>query len=66
MGTERVLDVCFDTMDGGTQDLPRGALAMDATLSWRIDTETENIACPDATPRSGFSATAATYCAAFI
>ena len=48
-GHRRVLDVCFDTMDGGTQDLPRGALAMDATLSWRIDTETENIACPDAT-----------------
>ena len=46
-GHERPLDDCFDTMDGGTQDLPRGALAMDATLSWRIDTETENIACTD-------------------
>ena len=46
-GHERPLDVCFDTMDGGTQDLPRGALAMDATLSWRIDTETENTACTD-------------------
>ena len=34
-------------MDGGPQDLPRGALAMDATLSWRIDTENENTACAD-------------------
>ena len=42
-----MLDGCFDTMDGGPQDLPRGALAMDATLSWRIDTETENTACTD-------------------
>ena len=46
-GHERELDVCFDTMDGGTQDLPRGALAMDATLSWRAITETENNPCPD-------------------
>ena len=32
-------------MVGGPQDLTRGALAMDATLSWRIVTETENTAC---------------------
>ena len=49
-GHERELDVCFDTMDGGTQDLPRGALAMDATLRWRIDTETDNTPCTEARP----------------
>ena len=46
-GHERLLDVCFDTVEGRHSALPRGALAMDATLSWRIDTETENIACTD-------------------
>ena len=39
-GHRRPLDVCFGT-------LPPGALAMDATLSWRMDTETENTACAD-------------------
>ena len=46
-GHERLLDVCFDTPAGRHSALPRGALAMDATLSWRIDTETKNIACTD-------------------
>ena len=46
-GHERELDVCFDTAEGRHSALPRGALAMDATLSWRIDTETENTACTD-------------------
>ena len=46
-GHERELDVCFDTTAGRHSALPRGALAMDATLSWRIDIETENIACVD-------------------
>ena len=46
-GHERLLDVCFDTPAGRHSALPRGALAMDATLSWRIDTETENTACVD-------------------
>ena len=46
-GHERVLDDCFDTVEGRHSALPRGALAMDATLSWRIDTETENTACAD-------------------
>ena len=46
-GHERELDGCFDTAEGQHSALPRGALAMDATLSWRIDTETENTACTD-------------------
>ena len=46
-GHERELHGCFDTMDGGPQDLPRGALAMDVTVSWRIDTETEKTPCTD-------------------
>ena len=46
-GNERELDGCFDTPVGRHSALPRGALAMDATLSWRTDTETENIPCTD-------------------
>lgn len=46
-GKEKRLAPEFDTMNGGTQDLPRGVLAMDALVSTRIDHNSERFPCLD-------------------